>query len=838
MEKPSGWLDKVGGDLLSNGFKIIPIPRGTKVPDIKDWQKIEASPGDLKKWLSNGHARAGCGIITGQVIGVDIDVLTESMAKDLEQWCLENIGAAPVRVGKAPKRLLVYRTAPDVTFGKVNSPKFDDPSLPDNEKGKRQVNKIEILAEGQQFVAYGVHPDTKKPYQWLYGAPLTDYDADGLSIITQDDIDNLIEHYGELASEQGWKQIKSTALVTTERQPRGAIDRDDPFADVAQKTEHTEEQLAELLEAVPGAEDHDLWVQIGMALYHQFDGSESGRDVWDKWSSTADNYDPDEIPKRWKSFSIDRKNRSPVTARLILKIAKENTTAASAELIEALKDRFREASTQAELEDDAREAKTLEMQQADRDVLLGLLRTAFKRITGQQLAMTTARAMLRHERSAEDVKAKPDWLKSWVYLGGDDKFFNLRSQVSYTPSAFNSMFSSEMLSKQDLLEGMSVPSTMPNTFALNVVRIPKVATTRYMPGYEHVFSMEGVKYANSYSLGPQHEMPEDLSFDEEIDIERVIAHMSHLFSDERERKLLLDWMGYVVQNPGQRVNWAILMQGVEGDGKSFFMQLMATAMGSKHISVVKPKNLEEGFNGWAEGHRLVFVEEVKMHGHNRFDVLNSIKDLITNTAIAIRRMRTDTYTVPNMASYMLTTNFKDAMPLSRGDTRYFVMFSRFTRIEQVEKFNIDNPTYYPNLFDALQRSPGAIRKWLMTHKVSEDFNPKARAPKSVGKDYMSGMAKSENQELLESIFEEEPRRDLCPELVCVSTLREVFFDNDVIDFPDKPLGQMLSSMGFEKLGQIMVNGKRDRFWSMNGERFKHSGKLDKNLVRIYLENDL
>jgi hypothetical protein len=32
--------------------------------------------------------------------------------------------------------------------------------------------KVEILAEGSQFVGFGIHPDTKAPYRWPYKSPL------------------------------------------------------------------------------------------------------------------------------------------------------------------------------------------------------------------------------------------------------------------------------------------------------------------------------------------------------------------------------------------------------------------------------------------------------------------------------------------------------------------------------------------------------------------------------------------------------------------------------------------------------------------------------------------
>ena len=71
------------------------------------------------------------------------------------------LGATPLeRVGMAPKTLLCYRT--ETPFPKISTDEFtlpgDDPTVPGY-----KWHRVEILAEGQQFVAYGIHPDTLAP---------------------------------------------------------------------------------------------------------------------------------------------------------------------------------------------------------------------------------------------------------------------------------------------------------------------------------------------------------------------------------------------------------------------------------------------------------------------------------------------------------------------------------------------------------------------------------------------------------------------------------------------------------------------------------------------------
>ena len=46
---------------------------------------------------------------------------------------------------------------------------------------------IEVLGQGQQFIAYGIHPDTHKPFEWTtFDQPL-DIAADELPVLSPDD---------------------------------------------------------------------------------------------------------------------------------------------------------------------------------------------------------------------------------------------------------------------------------------------------------------------------------------------------------------------------------------------------------------------------------------------------------------------------------------------------------------------------------------------------------------------------------------------------------------------------------------------------------------------------
>lgn len=833
-------LDKCGLELIELGYNIIPIARGKKNPPIKGWEKVRSDKSLLREWLQDGFGKCGVGVLTGNVIAIDIDVQDETIAKTLEDWCQSNIGIAPVRVGQHPKRLLVYRT--EVPFTKFTSRSYDNPSLPDvvNSRGRarRPLNRIEALAEGQQFVAYAIHPDTGEPYQWLYGESLLDVPYKELPVVTKEQLVELANVYESLAEEAGWplSNKSNTTSDSLKGVVRGEIDHDDPFAADVEKVDISDDELLSKLMLVEGSDDYHVWVDIGMALYHQYDGNDTGLEFWHKWSETAPSYDPDELDKKWVTFNISEKGRAPITARLILKLANEAAQKLNTETLREVLDALNKAMTIHELTEAAALAKKAEFSPVIREHIVGVVRTRFKIITGQNLGLPAARDMVRYENPS--ITATPHWLRGWVFVTSEDKYYNLITKTSMSAQAFNRAHSRYVLTKQEILEGKTQPDALPTNLADNIYQIQTVDGCRYMPGLDDIFTMNGVAYANSYTDRNVPDVPDNFTKRDLRNIEIVKNHFTHLFPKEREARIFLDYIAYVVQNPNKRPGWAVLIQGTEGDGKTFFGELLGTVLGSDNVRMLNAKTVQSDFNGWAEGQQVVFVEEIRLHGHNRYDILNQIKPLITNNVIEIHRKGMDPYNIPNTSSYILATNYRDALPITENDSRYFVLFSQYQTKVKLDEFKSHNPTYYEDLYNALEESAGALRGWLLNHELSEHFSAGNRAPYSESKGYMSMMAKSEEQKAIEELIEGSFRWDLTRELLSTIVLSDELLNMDV-DVPyGRAMNKILSDMGFTYLGRIRNGTTPHRYWSMTPERFMKNGKVCTKSVRDWANMDL
>lgn len=76
-------------------------------------------------------------------------------------------------------------------------------------------------------------------------------------------------------------------------------DMGDLFGDRLDVMEWVEEALGH----VSPDSGYDAWLTVGMALHNGFNGTNQGLSVWDAWSRGSDDYDPQEIEQKWRSFS-------------------------------------------------------------------------------------------------------------------------------------------------------------------------------------------------------------------------------------------------------------------------------------------------------------------------------------------------------------------------------------------------------------------------------------------------------------------------------------------------------------------------------------------------------
>jgi len=273
--------------------------------------------------------------------------------------------------------------------------------------------------------------------------------------------------------------------------------------------------------------------------------------------------------------------------------------------------------------------------------------------------------------------------------------------------------------------------------------------------------------------------------------------MGYILSTPRERQLISDWLAYLVQHPGCRINWSPVLQGAQGIGKSVIAAIMARVLGRKNVmSVTGDIIFGDKYNAWAEGSQAVFVEEIRVKGEYRCAVMDKMKPLITNEYVAVRPIYERTREVRNVTNYFFITNADDAVAIDNNDRRYMIVESRMQRKEDKKEFA---PGYFNALHGFLKEHPGAFLSMFKNHAISKEFSPTDDAPITAGTVAMVEASKTgltiEVEDLLATGSNPLVTRKLC----VVETIEKHMHERGIKCFSKREITSVLRSQGLENV---------------------------------------
>lgn len=226
---------------------------------------------------------------------------------------------------------------------------------------------------------------------------------------------------------------------------------------------------------------------------------------------------------------------------------------------------------------------------------------------------------------------------------------------------------------------------------------------------------------------------------------------------------------------------------------------------------------------------------------DKWQAINKIKPFITNNVIEVHPKGKPTFDATNTVSYLLFSNFKDALPIDENSRRFLVLFSQWQRKDDIRAFKDANPKYYVRLYRALVESAGALRQWMLDHEPDDGFDPLGDAPDTKARTTMIRKSKPEFTQVLDEIIAD--NKELCAsrDLVNLTELSDVMVAAGV-DWPGpKALGAMMERDGYECLGKIRVSSdSRFTFYSKHPSMFTSwndvGGELtDPTKIKAYLK---
>jgi hypothetical protein len=205
---------------------------------------------------------------------------------------------------------------------------------------------------------------------------------------------------------------------------------------------------------------------------------------------------------------------------------------------------------------------------------------------------------------------------------------------------------------------------------------------------------------------------------------RWVEHVHTVYPDEAEH--IIKWFAHRAQRPGEKVNHALVLGGMQGIGKDTMLEPVKHAVGAWNFADVSPAHLLGRFNGFVKSVILRVSEARDLGDVDRYGFYDHLK---MYTAAPPDVLRCDEkhireHAVMNVCGVIITTNHKsDGIYLPADDRRHYVAWSPLTR-------DAFTPAYWNELWHwYMSGGIGHVAAYLRNLDLS-GFDAKAPPPKT------------------------------------------------------------------------------------------------------------
>ena len=535
---------------------------------------------------------------------------------------------------------------------------------------------------------------------------------------------------------------------------------DEPQA--AQLKDREVKRIRKAFSYIP-AGDRDQWYKVGMAL-HATNAGDQAFGLWCEWSEQSDKFNLKDQRRVWDSF----KPTGGITLSAIFGIAKQNGY-----VHEPVGNERPEPPLSA-YQDDVNNAGTKEDPEPP------------KRKKTNQAMKATAKASLAV-------------LDRYIFLKNNNRIYDTVTRNEITREGFDGAFMHTLKNGKASVIFLSDPEAI------------KVDGLIYLPGEtKNPVKRNGSILWNIW-CDPKIELPNEATRE---DVEPWIEHLNYLYPNKAEQEHLLNWMASTLQAPQIKINHALLIAGTSRVGKDMLLNPLRYGLGSANVCEPPAGELKESFTDYLHHSKLVIFQEIQTF--ESLNLENKLKPMLAAPPdmLRVRLFGRGFYETPNIVQAIFMSNYRDALHISEGDGRYFVVW---TNAEPLDK------DYYNGLWAWLEdRGNGLVVRWLLNRDIS-DFNPKAPAPLTSFKNEVIGSSKSSLRQQLEDMID---AMDYPFNVDCVrpidayKTMRE--------KYSCKAISSVLNEMGCINKQCKRATGKREKlnlFAVRNFEEWQASSSI-------------
>jgi hypothetical protein len=306
---------------------------------------------------------------------------------------------------------------------------------------------------------------------------------------------------------------------------------------------------------------------------------------------------------------------------------------------------------------------------------------------------------------------KEEWWLRFAYLQEDDAFFDVIDRRYISRATFNALF--RHITCRSVRTGRVVEASI-SFDEHRKDRAESALALTYAPGETVFCTRDGYVYGNRWK--DMRPTPVAGSVQPWLDL------LHSLLPNQMERDHVLDVMAFKVQNPGVKINHAVLMCGAPGLGKDTVWAPMLWAIGGDTLSNIKHVKNEELSSQWgyALEVEVMVIEELRQtEAKDRRALENQLKPIIAAPPeyLMVNKKGQHPYQAVNRLFVLAFSNERAAITLPSDDRRWFVTWSD------------SQPIYGKPIWDWYKNGGGfaAIAHYLHARDVSQ-FNPGAAPP--------------------------------------------------------------------------------------------------------------
>ena len=248
------------------------------------------------------------------------------------------------------------------------------------------------------------------------------------------------------------------------------------------------------------------------------------------------------------------------------------------------------------------------------------------------------------------------------------------------------------------------------------LRFPRVSRLEFDPSHPpgHIWHIEGTAVVNSY-------VPIKTA-SKKGNPKPFLDHLVRILPDVRDRDIVLAYMAAVVQHPGVKFQWAPLIQGAPGNGKTLLSRCVTEAVGRAHCHTPKSQELTSRFNDWIDRKIFIAVEDVFV-SEQQAGLIEVLKPMITSDWQEIEGKGSNKVSRKVCANFMLNSNHKDAVKKSRDDRRFAIFYTHQQSMDDIIRDGMGG-SYFPDLYNWLRREGYAIvTDYLQQYAIPDALNP-------------------------------------------------------------------------------------------------------------------